>query len=226
MSALFVTGAGTDIGKTHVSAALLRAWRARGALCDALKPVASGFDAQEMVLSDAGRLLAALGREVSDEEIARVCPWRFAAPLAPPLAARAEGASLAFADIVTVCRARIAAARGRLLIEGAGAVMSPLAEGHTNIDLIGALAAPVIFVSGDYLGAVSHTLTGLEGLARRGVGVRALVVSESIASAGLDNTCALLREHGEPTIRLIAARRNASDDTWVDALVEAVDSVI
>ena len=64
MAAFFVTGAGTDIGKTWVSAALLRHWRSLGLQPDALKPVATGYDPARPEDSDGAALLAALGRPI------------------------------------------------------------------------------------------------------------------------------------------------------------------
>ena len=87
MTAIAITATGTDVGKTFVACGLITALRAQGRAVDAFKPVLSGFSVAEG--SDAGLLLAALGRPLS--EIERMSPLRFAAPLAPPSAARAEG---------------------------------------------------------------------------------------------------------------------------------------
>ena len=87
MTTVFVTGTGTDVGKTFVTAALIRILRASGQEVDAIKPVVSGFDPERLSASDPGALLAALGRPVTMAEIDRVAPWRFAAPLSPDLAA-------------------------------------------------------------------------------------------------------------------------------------------
>lgn len=183
MSAVFITGAGTDIGKTHIAAALLRAWRAAGVACDAFKPLLSGYDPSRATESDAGRLLAALGLSADPHAVARMAPWRFAPALSPPAAARAVGTSVPYGDVVAACQERIASHAGVLLIEGAGGVMSPLAEGKTNLDLIAALNLPALLIAGTYLGAISHALTAVEALRARRVRLAALVVSESEAGA-------------------------------------------
>ena len=85
MTAIFVTGTGTDVGKTFLSAALIRHWRAAGHAVAAYKPVASGFDPATQQASDPGVLLGALGRPITDIET--ISPWRFAAPLSPDMAA-------------------------------------------------------------------------------------------------------------------------------------------
>src|SRR5689334_16712428 len=100
MSAYFVTSTGTDIGKTFVTAGLIRHLRDNGKPVAALKPVVSGFDLATAALSDPGMLLAALDEPITEEALTRVSPWRFAAPLSPDMAAAREGAMLEFDDIV------------------------------------------------------------------------------------------------------------------------------
>jgi dethiobiotin synthetase len=94
MTAMFVTATGTDIGKTFVACGMIAELRARGRDVDALKPIVTGFDAQTAHTSDTGRLLAALARAVTPNEIAQVSPFRLRAPLSPDMAARIEGASI------------------------------------------------------------------------------------------------------------------------------------
>ena len=87
MSAYFVTSTGTDIGKTFVTAGLIRYLREAGQSVHALKPVVSGYDSSVVETSDPAVLLNALGRAVSADEIEHIAPWRFRAPLAPDIAA-------------------------------------------------------------------------------------------------------------------------------------------
>jgi dethiobiotin synthetase len=182
MSAVFVTATGTDIGKTFVTCGLIRALRARGRNVAALKPIISGFDPAASETSDSGLLLSALGRPASAEEISRISPWRFAAPLAPDMAAARERRRLDFAAVVDFCRRAIAPGDGVLLIEGVGGVMAPLDVDHTVLDWMAALGMPVILVTGSYLGAISHTLTALDVLDRRRLVLSGVVISESVAS--------------------------------------------
>jgi len=184
MKTLFVAGAGTDVGKTYVTATLTRALMAAGKGVAVFKPVASGYDPAAPEESDAGRLLEALGREITPDNIHDVCPLRFAEPLSPPAAARREGVTLALDDLVASCRARIAAADADvLLIEGVGGLMSPLTDEATGLDLMLALGVPAILVGGTYLGGISHLLTAAEVLNSRGLTTTAIVASESPAPA-------------------------------------------
>ncbi len=173
---IFVTGTGTDIGKTHVTALLLRQLRAMGRHPAALKPVLSGYDPARPEVSDAGRLIAAAGLPVSSQTLDSVAPWRFSAPLSPDMAARREGRVIDFSALLDVCRT----ARGDpLLIEGVGGAMVPLDDRHTVLDWMAALGAPVLIVGGTYLGAISHALTTVATIRARKLPIMALILSES-----------------------------------------------
>ena len=219
MRALFIAGAHTDVGKTWAACALLKAARARGLTVEALKPVVSGFDPSTAADSDPGRLLSALGRELSDEALEAMSPLRFGAALSPPMAARLEGVTLTLADLLAVCRPVIEGqAADLLLVEGAGGVMSPMAEDATGLDLQLALALPTVLVGGSYLGGVSHSLTALEVLRARGLAVLGIVVSQSADPAAPDfaqTMAAVARFAGD--IPVLAAPRD--DETWASALL-------
>jgi dethiobiotin synthetase len=180
MRALFISGAHTDVGKTHAACALIRAARARGLAVDALKPVVSGFDGQVWEESDPGRLLTALGLPQTNQALDAISPLRFRAALSPPMAARLEGVHLTLDQLTRFCRAGLAASTADLmLVEGVGGVMSPIAEDATGLDLMIALGLPTVLVGGSYLGAISHTLTAIETLRSRNLPILAVVVSES-----------------------------------------------
>jgi dethiobiotin synthetase len=183
MSAFFVTGSGTEIGKTFVTAALIHSLRRLGRPVAALKPVASGFDPAHPEDSDPGALLAALGEPMSTQTLDRIAPWRFRAPLSPDMAASRENRSIDFAKLVEHSRSAIAAALDTLLIEGIGGVMVPLDERHTVLGWVAALRLPAIVVSGSYLGAISHALTALDALRSRSLAIAALVVNETPQSS-------------------------------------------
>lgn len=182
MPSLFVTGAGTDIGKTYVCCLLLRQLARQGITMHPLKPVLSGAEPQHLENSDIGQLLLAAGLPLTEEHLARHCPWRFDAPLAPPMAAARESASLHFDDIATYCDRFLADAPLPTLLEGAGGVMSPLTQRTTSLDLMRHLKLPILFVMGSYLGAITHALTGLQVLAQSGLNVALTVISQSETS--------------------------------------------
>jgi dethiobiotin synthetase len=156
--------------------------RGYGQPVEALKPVATGFDAAASASSDPGVLLAALGRSPDPAAIERIAPWRYSAPLSPDMAARREQRPIDFETLVEFCRCAIAIHRGTLLIEGIGGVMVPLDQRHTVLDWMAELRLPVLLVTGSYLGSLSHTLTALDALSHRNLAVTAVVVNETPGS--------------------------------------------
>lgn len=205
LPALFVVGAGTEIGKTYTTAALVSRLRGQGRRVRALKPLASGvppLDHPDFAESDTGRLLAAQGLAITPETVAACSPWRFAAPLAPDLAAAREGRNLTLADLVGWCRACLAETRAdeTVVIEGVGGLMSPITEAATGLDWLKAQKIPALLVSGSYLGAISHALTAVETLRAHGVPLNGLVVSESPGAPTSPGTVAgqIARHAGVP----------------------------
>jgi dethiobiotin synthetase len=219
MAHLWIAGAGTDIGKTYVAAALIRAFRRMNVAVDALKPVASGIDEADYAGSDPALLLEALGRPVVRDTIAALAPFRFVAPQSPPLAAKLEGRTLHFEDVRALCVARAGESdKTRLLIETAGGVMSPVDDTHTMLDLMASLPAAVVLVGGSYLGAISHTLTALDCLRARGLAVPVIAISESSGeNPPFDATIAALASLVGDS-HLIPFRRNAPPDAPADRL--------
>lgn len=208
MEAHFITGTGTDIGKTWLACALLRHWRSEGRRPAAFKPVLSGFDPAHPEASDAGALLAALGRDPGPAELDAIAPWRFAAPLSPDMAAAREGRRIDFDELVGFTRRAASADSCHILVEGVGGVMAPLDATHTVRDWIAASGLPCILVAGSYLGSLSHTLTALAALAGVGAGVTAIAVNETPDSTvALDATLETLSRHaaGIPLVAIARA---------------------
>jgi dethiobiotin synthetase len=206
MTGYFVTATGTDIGKTFVTAGLIRHLRAHKKSVSALKPLVSGFDLATAALSDPGILLDALGEPVVPETLDRISPWRFAAPLSPDMAAAREGKTIDFVRLVGMCREAMTASDGTLFIEGVGGAMVPLDDRHTVLDWMTELGLPLIVVTGSYLGTISHTLTALDVLKRRGLRVSALVLNESAGDIPLDETAAAIARFA-PSIAMAKVRR-------------------
>ena len=194
----FITGTGTDIGKTWLTCALLQHWRAKGMATRAYKPVLSGFTDADAAASDAGALLLAQGIRVDANAIDTIAPWRFAAPLSPDMAAALEGRAIDF-DAVTAFTRRVASTNwqdSHMLIEGVGGVMVPLDDTHTVRDWIAASDLPCVVVAGSYLGSLSHTLTALAALIQVGIEVAAIAVNETLPSTvSLTSTIESLTRH-------------------------------
>ena len=156
---LLVTGTDTDVGKTYVACRLIERLRSEGVCVAAFKPAASG--AVDGRWGDVDALRAASGRT-------DVCPQTFAAPLAPPDAARAEGRKVDAAAI----DAGLAAAgedASHLVVEGVGGLLCPLTDAETVADWAVRHRLPLLVVVSLKLGAISHTLLTAEVAETRGL---------------------------------------------------------
>jgi len=222
---LFVTGSGTDVGKTYVTALLARALTDAGHAVGVRKPVVTGFRDEEVAASDPAVLLRSVGGDPSSARVREVAPFRFTRPLSPDMAARAEGRALTLHDVV---RASLDPRAELTLVEGVGGVMVPLDDAHTVLDWIVALACPALVVTGSALGALSSALTALSVLRARDVPVASVVVSESDPRASLyppvplDETVRSLtpHAHGAP-IHVVTRGQARAPDALVDDVARA-----
>jgi dethiobiotin synthetase len=156
INSIFITGIGTDVGKTIAAAILTEALEA-----DYWKPIQAGFDDG----TDAEFI-----RSVISNKKTIVHPETYKLKLAasPHIAAREEGIKIELDKIaeeyngLTVNRQRSTVNRQQstvnLIIEGAGGLMVPLNENEFVIDLVKKLNAKVILVSRNYLGSINHSL--------------------------------------------------------------------
>ncbi len=206
MNSFFVTSSGTDTGKTFITEILLTQLRAAGLRCEALKPVATGFD--DSPATDTARLIAALGRPYTQANVDACSPWRFSQPLSPHIAARRESRHLELDEIVKFCM-RPNAIDVRI-IEGIGGVMVPLNAHYTVIDWISRLNIPAILVVGSYLGAISHALTAIDAIRTKGIAIAAIIVNQSVEEPmPTETTLESIRQFSSDTPLALMPRMNA-----------------
>ncbi len=205
VAAVFVTATGTDVGKTFVTAALIRHFASAGT--HGRRAQAGGQrlrSGERWQDSDPGR--AARGARTRRRRSRRSSasrPGGSRRRSRPTWRRGAKAAPSTFRRWSSSAAAPMAARRGDLLIEGVGGIMVPLDDRHTVLDWMSALRIPVLLVAGSYLGTISHTLTALHVLAQRNLDIAGVVVSES------DGSAALARRHGRDHR---AVRRSRS--TW------------
>jgi dethiobiotin synthetase len=146
---LFITGTGTGVGKTVLTAMLLRHLREEGHDALAMKPFCSGSRAD-------ARLLQRLQKE--DLTLAETNPFFFKPPLAPWVAAREKhGARISLRHALG--KIRRLGKRGKiLLVEGSGGVLAPLGDHYAAADLISRLRCETVIVAPNSLGTINHTL--------------------------------------------------------------------
>jgi dethiobiotin synthetase len=188
VSGLFITGTDTGVGKTYVGAIIARCLAAEGRRVGVYKPAASGCRrlGDGLISDDATALWQAAGRP---GELDRVCPQRFAAPLAPHLAARAEDREL---DADLLCEG-LDYWRQRsdvILVEGAGGLMSPLGDDLYVADLAEDFNLPLVVVSRNVLGTINQTLQTLITAAtfREGLPIAGVVLNHAGPSAAVDRS--------------------------------------
>lgn len=177
MSAVFVTGTDTGVGKTVVSAWLALHWQAAY-----WKPIQSG-----------------LGEGATDSEwVARWSgqapfaeTYRLRTPASPHLAARLDGQRIRL-DAFSLPKAP------RLIVEGAGGVMVPLNDEHLMLDLMRRLRLPVLLVARPALGTINHTLLSLRVLRDSGIDVLGVILNgpTSDTTPPIQDTRAAIEHHG------------------------------
>jgi dethiobiotin synthetase len=175
---IFIAGTDTSVGKTHVAGGLAAALRAQGKDVGVFKPFESGVGSGH---ADYQYLKEISGSRDPDEWI---CPYRFEEALAPMVAAERAGIAIDWC-VVTDCFESIAVKHDFVIVEGAGGLLVPLAEGKTNLDLIRECEFPVLLVARLGLGTINHTLLSLEALATRKIECIGIVLNQTTETAGV-----------------------------------------
>jgi dethiobiotin synthetase len=157
MRKLFVTGIGTDVGKTVVAAILTEALEA-----DYWKPVQAG----DLDNSDTMKVKALVS---NSNTMFHSESYRLTEPMSPHAAAEIDKVSI---DLNAL---EVPETNNTLIIEGAGGLMVPLNDDDLIIDLIARLDAEVILVSQNYLGSINHTILSIEVLQKRGLRVMGII---------------------------------------------------
>ena len=157
---IFITGTDTGVGKTFVSCSLAALLRELGYRVGVMKPVETGCSERDGQLfpEDAVRLKQAAG---CDEPIQKICPYRFAEPLAPSIAAERTNDRIVIDHLLQVYQ-EISSHHDVTLVEGAGGLMVPLLPSFTYADFARVAKLPLIVVAANRLGAINHLMLTLE----------------------------------------------------------------
>lgn len=192
--AVFIAGTDTGIGKTHSACALLHALTATGLTACGMKPVASGCVSTPAGLrnDDALALLAAgSGPALA---YAAVNPVALRDPLSPHLAARHDGLLISLPPLREAFD-RLAAAHDRVVVEGVGGWMVPLAPGLLAAEIPRQWQLPVILVVGLRLGCLNHALLSARAIEADGCRLLGWIGNRvDPAMDAVDENLATLRE--------------------------------
>ncbi|MBI5191730.1 MAG: dethiobiotin synthase [Nitrospirae bacterium] len=182
LNGLFITGTDTGVGKTAVAGAIATYLRGQGGSVGVMKPVETGCRTGKggLVPADAVFLRRVSG---TDDVAGAVCPYRFAEPLAPWIAAKRAGKKINTRLIVKICRA-IAAGHDMTVVEGAGGMMVPLDEKYLFLDLAAELGFPVVIVGRAGLGAINHTLLTVKAARERNIEISGIILNHDRRGPG------------------------------------------
>jgi dethiobiotin synthetase len=170
---VFVTGTGTEVGKTVVAAAIARTRAAEGQKVAVFKPAVTGLDEQPAGPPDHELLRIAAGSGQSDDAIAT---YRYEPAASPHLAAALAGEEIDFARLIAAARSAAAGA-DVLVCEGVGGLLVPLSRDHLVRDLAAELALPLVIAASPGLGTINHTLLTVEAARAAGLTVKAVVLT-------------------------------------------------
>ena len=161
MRKIFVTGIGTDIGKTVTSAIVVEALKA-----DYWKPVQAGT----YYSTDSENVKKWIS---NDKTVIHPESYKLREHKSPHEASEIEGVTLDYEKII------LPQTNNTLVIEGAGGVMVPVNKHHFIIDLIKKFDAEAIIVIQNYLGSINHSLLTIDALKSRGIKILGLVFNGS-----------------------------------------------
>ena len=172
---IFITGTDTGVGKTLLAASLAAFLRDRGYRVGVMKPAETGCPESDgtLIPQDALRLKEAAG---CAEPIETICPYSFAEPLAPSIAAERSNRKIDV-DLLLSTYGEISAKYDVTLVEGAGGLMAPLLPSYTYADFALVLKLPVLVVAANKLGVINHLLLTLEHASCRGLKVLGYVLN-------------------------------------------------
>jgi dethiobiotin synthase len=180
---IFITGTDTGVGKTLVTAGIVRWLRAQRVDIVPMKPVQTGAEKRDstFIAPDLEFSLAAANLQPGPDERRLMAPYIYDPACSPHLAGRLAGH---YPDIEVIRKsAEILLRRFHALaVEGAGGIMVPLNETQTNLDLMKALCYPVVLVSRIGLGAINHALLSIEVLRQAGISLIGIVFNRTAPS--------------------------------------------
>jgi dethiobiotin synthetase len=167
----FVTGTGTEVGKTVIAAVLANALARKGEAVAVFKPAVTGLD--EPGETDHALLRRAAGSQQSDDQIA---PYRYGPPASPHLAAARAGEEI---EPDRLCEAAQAAAASAdvLVCEGVGGLLVPLSPTYLVRDFAAELGLPLVVAASPGLGTINHTLLTIEAARAADLDIAAVVLT-------------------------------------------------
>ena len=226
--AVFVTGTDTEVGKSVVAGGLALAFRERGIDVGVMKPAVTGCRTHrgQRISEDVDFLVKASG---SEDDPRLICPYMLRDPLAPEVAAKREGARI---DIRTIKSAfkRLNEKHEALIVEGAGGLFVPIKQNCLMIDLIAAMAVPIVIVARPGLGTINHTLLSCEAARARNIGIGGVIINnypQKPSTAERTNPDMIRRYARAPLLGVVPHLPDISvENCSLDGLLKTMESSI
>ncbi len=183
---LFISGTGTDVGKTFVTENLIYLLKAKGFTVSPYKPIETGCkkNKSKLIPSDASKFHKLIDKEI---DIDLINPYRFQQPISPNRAIRLANKKIFIDDYIS--RSKLLPKNDYLIVEGAGGLYSPISTDGYNIDLIKKMKIPTVLVAKDEIGVINNILLSLDLLKKYKISVLAIILNKinSLQPNGMDN---------------------------------------
>lgn len=183
---LFISGTGTDVGKTFVTENLIYLLKAKGFTVSPYKPIETGCkkNKSKLIPSDASKFYKLIDKEI---DIDLINPYRFQQPISPNRAIRLANKKIFIDDYIG--RSKLLPKNDYLIVEGAGGLYSPISTDGYNIDLIKKMKIPTVLVAKDEIGVINNILLNLDLLKKYKISVLAIILNKinSLQPNGMDN---------------------------------------
>jgi dethiobiotin synthetase len=233
----FITGTDTGVGKTIISAALIKAVQILGLKSCGMKPIETGCSKQKFkgksskvkvqdrdLMPLDGIFLRSMGD--AKESIDLVTPVRFQSPLAPLAASEMEGRAV---DLGTIKKAyqKLSLKYDAMIVEGIGGLLVPIRKNYFVLDLASDMGLPVVVVARPGLGTINHTLLTVNYALRQDLIVAGIIINYSHppenSLAEKTNLAVIAGVCDIPVIGVFPHLRNLGSATIQKAAAENVD---
>ncbi|OGV56477.1 MAG: dethiobiotin synthase [Lentisphaerae bacterium GWF2_50_93] len=200
----FITGTGTDVGKTIATAGIAGLFISLGRKVSIMKPCQTGIQYSEPDIAMAHSLFPG----IFELPAGTACPYAFPYPASPALAASHQKKTIDMRKIIKAYEAAISTeGLELLLVEGAGGLMVPITENHMMIDIPKLFDIPAILVADAGLGTVNHTLLSIEAMKKRKIKIAGVILNRMPSPAGAlekDNIRTIEKYSGVPVLASIS----------------------
>lgn len=209
---IFITGTDTDIGKTFISALLVKKWG-----CNYWKPIQTGLDSDPGDTATVQKLLKKSGGIPETTEILEPA-LSYMKPLSPWRCTVLENKPFIEIDKLELPQIKPLNKSTYTIVEGAGGLLVPISKGTFTTDIIKHLGASVILIARSDLGTLNHTLMSLEILRQQDISVLGVIVNGKLNT---DNSLTL----SELGVKILAQIPIANNLNEVVDRIPSIESI-